>query len=153
MSTASLVLLLVSGFLTVCGLPCCLGCLQWFAVPLSLVTALIGLVGVLTDKDPITKQPRGLPIHLAALIGGIVLVVVGSIRCCVGGGIVCNDLPFGHDWQSNWHCASSAGIPADFDERNSFARMSFQRSNAGPETAWALHPAAHHAVAIHHEGR
>ena len=120
MSTASLVLFILSAILTLCGLPCCLGCLNWIAVPLSLMTAVVGLVGLITDRDPVTKRSRDVGIHLLALIGGLVLVMIGSFRCCVGGGLVRAALPIGHGGPPIWRStqvsqlrrASLVAIPA-----------------------------------------
>jgi hypothetical protein len=88
MSTASLVMIVLSALSTAAGLPCCLGCVNYFAVPLSLATAVVGLVGLATDKDPATGQIRDLKLHLAAVIVGVVCAAVGTVRCCAGGGVV-----------------------------------------------------------------
>jgi hypothetical protein len=87
-STASLVLLIVSSVLTLFGLPCCLGWLNWFAVPISFATAMVGFAGLLTDRDPVTGQVRSAGIHIMALVGGWVLVVAGALRCLLGAGVV-----------------------------------------------------------------
>lgn len=86
MSTASLVLFMISCVLTFFGMPCCLGWLNWIAVPISLATALVGFAGILTDRDPASGRTRSLGIHMLALLGGWSLVVIGAIRCVLGGG-------------------------------------------------------------------
>jgi hypothetical protein len=87
MKTASLVLLFFSGLGVTIGLIPCLGWLNWTAVPLSASTALVGLVGLATDRDEHGRH-RGVPFHLAALVGGMVLVAVGALRCFLGCGVV-----------------------------------------------------------------
>ena len=88
MSTASLVMIAFSVLSTAAGLPCCLGCVNWFAVPISLATAAVGLVGLATDKDSTTGQARDVKLHVAAVIVGVLCAAIGAVRCAVGGGCV-----------------------------------------------------------------
>lgn len=88
MSTASLVMIIVSVLTTAAGLPCCLGCLNYFAVPLSLTSVIVGLIALATDKDPATGLIRDSKLHLAAVMVGVVCAVIGTVRCMAGGGCV-----------------------------------------------------------------
>jgi len=86
MPTASLVLIVLSALATTAGLPCCLGCLNWLAVPLSLATAAVGVFGLATDRDPATGRSANGQLHLAATVLGVLFALVGAVRCAVGGG-------------------------------------------------------------------
>ena len=88
MSTASLVMITLSVASTAAGLPCCLGCVNWIAVPLSLATVAVGMVGLATDKDPATGVVRDAKTHLAAVVVGVLCAVIGALRCSLGGGAV-----------------------------------------------------------------
>jgi hypothetical protein len=88
MSSASFTMILLSVASTAAGLPCCLGCLNWLAVPISLATVAVGLVGLGTDKDPATGRGRDVKLHLAAVIVGVMCAAIGSLRCAAGGGCV-----------------------------------------------------------------
>jgi len=87
MSTASFVMILLSVISTAAGLPCCMGCVNWFAVPVSLATAVVGVVGLAIDKAPDGKVNDS-KLHLAAVIVGMVAALIGAVRCMVGGGIL-----------------------------------------------------------------
>jgi hypothetical protein len=73
--------------LTGLGVIPCFGILQWIAVPVSAATFVIGVIGLATDRDE-QGRSQGLPMHLAAVVGGAVLVTIGVVRCVLGGGIV-----------------------------------------------------------------
>jgi len=88
MSNASFAMIVLCMLSTAAGLPCCCGCLNWLAVPLSLATIVVGLIGLATDKDPATGRVRELRLHLAAVIIGIVCAAIGTARCGAGGGCV-----------------------------------------------------------------
>jgi len=85
MSSASLTLIAASVGLTFMGLPCCLGWLNWFAIPASFACILVGAVGIASDKDQDGKSRDG-QIHLAAVIVGSAMAVVGFLRWMVGAG-------------------------------------------------------------------
>jgi hypothetical protein len=87
MSVASLVMVLLAGMMTGAGFLPCFGWLQWIAVPVSAATFVVGVVGLATDRDE-QGSTRGLPAHLAALVGGAILVMLGAVRCLLGGGIL-----------------------------------------------------------------
>lgn len=88
MSNASFVMIVLSVLSTAAGLPCCLGCLNYVAVPLSLATAVVGLIGLATDKHPVTGQINDQRLHLAAVIVGVLCAAIGTVRCGLGGGCV-----------------------------------------------------------------
>jgi len=88
MSTASFTMIILAALSTAAGLPCCLGCFNYFAVPISLATTVVGLIGLATDKDPVTGHIRDQKLHVAAVIVGVLCAVIGTIRCAAGGGCV-----------------------------------------------------------------
>ena len=85
MSNASLVLIAASVGLTFMGLPCCLGWLNWFAIPASFACIVIGAVGLASDKDD-EGHARDSQIHLTAVIVGAAMAVIGAMRCCSAAG-------------------------------------------------------------------
>ena len=86
MSVASLVLATLSGVTTLFGLVPCLGWLNWFGIPISVAAVAMGVVGLVADKDPTTREGRNQNVHLIALVGGLICIGVGAIRCTLGGG-------------------------------------------------------------------
>jgi hypothetical protein len=87
MSSASLALIAASVGLTFMGLPCCLGWLNWFAIPASFACIVIGAVGLASDKDQ-EGRPRDPQIHLTAVIVGASMAVIGAMRWLFGGGLI-----------------------------------------------------------------
>lgn len=87
MSSFSLVMIVLSVATTAAGLPCCLGCVNWLAVPISLMSVAVGLIGLATDKRPDGKVNDG-SLHFAAVIVGVLCAVIGAVRCTLGGGAV-----------------------------------------------------------------
>jgi len=85
---ASLALITLSVGLTVLGLPCCLGWINWFAIPISLTCLLVGVVGLATDKEPGTDRPRDGSIHTAAIVVGALMLGLGVLRWVLGAGIL-----------------------------------------------------------------
>ena len=88
MSTASFVMIILSALSTAAGLPCCLGCVNWLAVPISLATLVVGMVGLANDKDPASGRGRDVKLHLLAVIVGVVCAAIGTARCGLGCGVV-----------------------------------------------------------------
>jgi len=86
MSTASFVLIVLSTLATAAAFPCCLGWLNWIAVPLSLATALVGAVGLAADREPASGRPAHTQVHVLAIVLGLLLTAVGAARCAFGGG-------------------------------------------------------------------
>ncbi len=87
MSSTSLTLIACSVGLTFLGLPCCLGWLNWFAIPASFACIVVGAIGVASDKDQDGESRDG-RIHLAAVIVGSAMVVVGFMRWTAGSGLL-----------------------------------------------------------------
>lgn len=79
---------MLSGFMTFVGLVPCFGWVNWTAVPMSMLTIMVGLIGLATDRDETTRRPRGVAMHAAAIAVGAMLVVVGAVRCLVGLGVL-----------------------------------------------------------------
>ena len=61
----------------------CAGWLNWFAVPLSGLSAILGVIGLFTDRDE--EETQG--IYFGALIVGTIMGGVFALRCFLGGGI------------------------------------------------------------------
>jgi hypothetical protein len=80
-------MVLVAGMLTGVGLLPCFGWMQWVAVPVSAATFVIGVIGLATDRDE-KRNVRGLPMHLAAVVVGSILVMIGAVRCLIGFGVM-----------------------------------------------------------------
>jgi hypothetical protein len=83
-AVVSIVLLFFSGLFVTVGLIPCLGWINWTAIPLAALTAMVGLVGLFSDRDPDTLRMRGVAAHLAALVLGSLLTLIGIVRCAIG---------------------------------------------------------------------
>lgn len=83
------IILLVLGPLGVgAGIIPCLGWVNWMAVPICAATAVVGIVGLTRkEKKADGTTPDG-GLYLAAIIVGSIFIVVGTIRCLLGGGIL-----------------------------------------------------------------
>ena len=66
----------------------CLGWMNWFAVPFAVLPVVLGAVGLMADRDPNTMVSLNVGPHLAAVLGGILLMGIGMIRCALGGGLI-----------------------------------------------------------------
>ncbi len=88
LKTATLVVLVLGVLLVLGGLIPCLGWMNWLGVPLASAAAMLGVLGLATDRDPETKQARSQALYICALIFGLTMAVVGFLRCGAGGGIV-----------------------------------------------------------------
>jgi hypothetical protein len=88
MKVATTVLLVMSIVFTMGGLIPCLGWINWFGVPAAGATAILGIIGLATEKDPITGKPDSLALYICALIFGLMMATVGFLRCSAGGGLV-----------------------------------------------------------------
>ena len=87
MRVASQVLLITSLALTLIGLIPCFGWVNWWAVPISITCAVVGAVGMATDKDQ-AGLPPNTGVHTAAALLGTAAALVGAVRCILGcGGI------------------------------------------------------------------
>lgn len=88
MRTITSTLLVLALVATVAGFFPCLGWMNWAGVPLCLVTAVLGTVGLMADREN-GDQPGGShqSTYLAALILGVLMGILGAVRCMLGGGI------------------------------------------------------------------
>lgn len=87
MQNVVLVLLIVLAVVVSAGFVPCLGWLNWIGTPLAFLVTLLGLIGLVSDRDP-EGHPRGLPLYLTAMLGGVVLGGLGAMRCLLGGGML-----------------------------------------------------------------
>lgn len=88
MHHASLILLIISTTLVTIGLFPCLGWMNWASGPVCALTVVLGVVGLIADKDPTSGEGRHVGVHLGAVLGGTVLGVVAVIRCLLGAGAI-----------------------------------------------------------------
>ena len=88
MGSSSMLLMVLAGMTTGVGLVPCLGWMNWFAVPLSLACATVGVVGLVQDRENAGGPQRNVTLHTTALVVGVVLASVGSLRFLVGGGFL-----------------------------------------------------------------
>ena len=87
MKTATTVLLILCVMITFAGLVPCLGWLNWFGVPMSGTVAVLGVIGLASDKDPSTGEGTNAGLYISTLIIGIIMAVVGGLRCSAGAGL------------------------------------------------------------------
>jgi hypothetical protein len=88
MGIASLTLVALSACFTLFALIPCVGWLNFIAVPMCFVTSVVGIVGLASDKDPASGEPRGRSAHLMAVIFGLILGCVAFVRWVLGGFVV-----------------------------------------------------------------
>jgi len=86
MKTAALVFVILAAIGTCMGLVPCMGWANWFAVPTSAMAAILGLIGLLQAGSTADQSEKNT--YLAALIVGALCIVVGTVRCLLGGGVV-----------------------------------------------------------------
>ena len=84
MRIATIIFIVLSSILTLCGLFPCMGFLNWIAIPCSSVCLLLSLIGTVSKDTPEADKRT----HLVGLILGVSLMGVGAIRCFLGGGVV-----------------------------------------------------------------
>ncbi len=73
-------LAVITGFV---GFFPCVGWLNWFAVPLAGISALLGVIGLFSDRDG--EETQGT--YFAALVAGTVMGGIFAFRCFLGGGL------------------------------------------------------------------
>jgi hypothetical protein len=83
--TAALVTLIISAVLIFIGLIPCAGILNWGAVPFCIVPAIIGVIGLATDKDEETGTNPNMTLYILSIVVPLGLALVGTIRCAMGG--------------------------------------------------------------------
>ncbi|MCZ6462838.1 MAG: hypothetical protein O7A09_00755 [Proteobacteria bacterium] len=86
MYIASSVLIALSLFTVCLGLIPCFGWLNWVGVPASVACAVVGAIGLATDKGP-DGSSHYVPLHTAAIVIGVVMGGIGVIRCSLGSGL------------------------------------------------------------------
>jgi hypothetical protein len=84
MRIATIIFIVLSSILTLCGLFPCMGFLNWIAIPCSSVCLLLSLIGTVSKDTPETEKG----IYTVGLILAICLVGIGTLRCFLGGGVV-----------------------------------------------------------------
>jgi hypothetical protein len=87
MSSPSAVMIVLSVAATLMGLPCCLGWINWFAIPISAACIIVGAIGLATDRDSASGNARNAQTHLAAVIVGSLMMPIGVFRLVVGFGL------------------------------------------------------------------
>lgn len=73
-------LAIITGFV---GFFPCVGWLNWFAVPLAGISALLGVIGLFSDREG--EETQGT--YFAALVAGTVMGGIFAFRCFLGGGL------------------------------------------------------------------
>jgi len=73
-------LAIITGFV---GFFPCVGWLNWFAVPLAGISALLGAIGLFSDREG--EETQGT--YFAALVAGTVMGGIFAFRCFLGGGL------------------------------------------------------------------
>ncbi len=88
MKIAALVTLILACVGIIVGLIPCAGIINWAAVPFCAVPVIVGIVGLVTDKDPETQTNPNSVLYICSIVVPIGLGIVGCIRCILGGGVV-----------------------------------------------------------------
>jgi len=88
MKIAALVTLILACVGILVGLVPCAGILNWVAVPFCAVPVIVGIVGLVTDKDAETQKNPNMALYIVSIVVPIGLGIVGMIRCALGGGVV-----------------------------------------------------------------
>ena len=73
-------LAIITGFV---GFFPCVGWLNWFPVPLAGISALLGVIGLFSDREG--EETQGT--YFAALVAGTVMGGIFAFRCFLGGGL------------------------------------------------------------------
>lgn len=85
---AAIVLLILGPVLSVIGMIPCLGILNWIAIPTNVALAIVGTLGLTIGPKMPDGKAADFPIHLAAVIIGILLAIASIVRCTMGSGLV-----------------------------------------------------------------
>ena len=88
MPILSVIFLTLAAVATFAGLFPCLGWVNWIGAPFSVMAVVVGLIGMASDKDPETQESLNSGIHLSATIVGAFLLLLGGVRCLLGGGMI-----------------------------------------------------------------
>jgi len=85
--TTTKVLLITTTVLVLIGLVPCFGWLNYFADLLCLALLIVGIVGLVSDRDAEGKA-QNLGLHITAIIASLVLATVASVRLVLGCGVM-----------------------------------------------------------------
>lgn len=85
---AAIVLLVLGPVLSVIGMIPCLGILNWIAIPTNVALAIVGTLGLTIGPKLPDGKAADFPIHLSAIIIGILLAIASVVRCTMGSGLV-----------------------------------------------------------------
>ncbi len=85
---AAIVLLVLGPVLSVIGMIPCLGILNWIAIPTNVALAIVGTLGLTIGPKMPDGKAADFPVHLAAIIIGILLAIASVVRCTMGSGLV-----------------------------------------------------------------
>ena len=88
MRIATALLLMLAICCTLAGLVPCLGWVNWIGVPTAGAAAILGIIGLSTQKNPLTGQPDNQALYICALVLGVVMAGMGMVRCYMGGGVL-----------------------------------------------------------------
>jgi hypothetical protein len=66
----------------------CLGWLNWLAVPFCLAPLVLGVLGLVVDKDPATGRNPNANVYIACIVVAVMLCGFGALRCVLGGGVM-----------------------------------------------------------------
>ncbi len=87
LKTTSIVMLIICPIMTAVAFVPCLGILNWIAIPLNGVLAIVGILGLVAGPKDATGRPANLGLHVAAIVLGVLLAITAVLRCLAGGGI------------------------------------------------------------------
>lgn len=69
------------------GLFPCLGWTNWFVIPVAFISLILGIIGAVKD-EPNPSGSAGKNMSLTAIIISGIVILIGSIRLVLGGGVL-----------------------------------------------------------------
>jgi len=87
MHIATAVLLILSLFLVTFGLIPCLGALNWFGIPLCVVTMIVAIIGLAVDRESGTGKMRHSVLYILALVLAVAAIPIAALRLILGAGV------------------------------------------------------------------
>ena len=88
MCAFAIISMVFSAMFVMAGMIPCLVPLNFIGVPAALATALLGAVGLFSDRDPVTRERQHIGVYALTLLAGAGLAVLGFWRISLGGGIL-----------------------------------------------------------------
>jgi hypothetical protein len=88
MCAFAIIALVFSAMFILPGMIPCLVPLNFVGVPAALLALVLGLVGLLRDRDPVTHERQNAGTYGAVLFFGALLMLLGIWRVQIGGGIL-----------------------------------------------------------------